>query len=154
MPTGNEPVPERLQMYVDYINNTGQVPLSVDDFDEDHEPIGLMVRNDLLAGGFIYMGGNTTFETEEGIYLRPDLVKSNKQNGSQMAQELNQKALSVAAKKIAKLRIEDVQGRKERPAETVQSCLNRGFNSLGSQDGIEYILKHAIKYYLAETSQT
>ena len=61
---------------------------------------------------------------------------------------LNKQALAVAVKKTAKLRVEDVGGRKERSAETVQSCLNRGYNTLGSHEGIEYILKHAIKYYL------
>lgn len=68
--------------------------------------------------------------------------------------KLNNNALETAVKKTARLRIEDVQGRKERPAETVSSALNRGFNGLGSNDGIEYVLKHAIKYYLeaAETA--
>lgn len=69
-----------------------------------------------------------------------------------MAQKIDKAALAVAAKKTAKLRVGDAGGRKERPAETVASCLNRGFGALGSQQGIEYILRHAIKYYLAETS--
>lgn len=62
---------------------------------------------------------------------------------------IDKKALSAAVKKTAKLRVEDVGGRKERPAETVKSCLNRGFSGLGSDEGISYILRHAIKYYLA-----
>lgn len=65
-----------------------------------------------------------------------------------MGKRLNKEALAAAVQKIAKLRVEDVGGRKERPAETVQSCLNRGWEGLGSKEGIEYILKHAIKYYL------
>lgn len=62
--------------------------------------------------------------------------------------KLDKSALAEAVRKTAKLRVEDVGGRKERPAETVQSCLNRGFPELGSSEGIEYILKHAIRYYL------
>lgn len=62
--------------------------------------------------------------------------------------KIDKKALAVAVKKTARLRVEDVQGRKERPAETVSSCFNRGFTGLGSDDGLEYILKHSIKYYL------
>ena len=64
--------------------------------------------------------------------------------------KINKDALAVAVRKTGKLRVEDVGGRKERPAETVKSCLDRGFTGLGSPEGIEYILKHAIKYYLAE----
>ena len=65
-----------------------------------------------------------------------------------MMTKLEKSALAVAVRKTAKLRVEDVGGRKDRPAETVQSCLNRGFPELGSKDGIEYILKHAVRYYL------
>lgn len=68
-----------------------------------------------------------------------------------MTRKLDKAALAVAVKKIARLRVEDVGGRKERPAETVQSCLNRGWNGLGSPEGVEYILRHAIKYYLEAT---
>ena len=64
------------------------------------------------------------------------------------AMKIDSAALAASAKKTAKLRVETVGGRKERPAETVQSCLNRAFNDLGSQEGMEYILRHAIKYYL------
>lgn len=69
-----------------------------------------------------------------------------------MTRKIDKAALAVAVRKTAKLRVEDVGGRKERPAETVSSCLNRGYSDLGSLEGIEYILRHAIKYYLAETS--
>ena len=62
--------------------------------------------------------------------------------------KLNRAALAAAVSKTAKLRVEDVGGRKERPAETVKSCLNRGFPELGSPEGLEYILKHAIRYYV------
>lgn len=71
-----------------------------------------------------------------------------------MATKIDKAALVVAAKKIAKLRVETVGGDKSRPAETVQSCLNRGFNTLGSAEGISYILRHAIKYYLGALPTT
>lgn len=70
MLTGYEKVPQRLQQYVDYINNTGRVPLPVAAFDDDHDPIGPMVRSDLQKGGFIY------YDPSGGILLRPDLQKS------------------------------------------------------------------------------
>jgi hypothetical protein len=38
-----------LQKYLDYIDNTGGV--TVEQFDEDWEPIGPMVRHDLFAAG-------------------------------------------------------------------------------------------------------
>ena len=65
-----------------------------------------------------------------------------------MSGKIDKAALAEAVRKTAKLRVEDVGGRKERPAETVQSCLNRGYNTLGSDEGISYILRHAIGYYL------
>lgn len=67
--------------------------------------------------------------------------------------KLNKLALAEAVKKTAKLRLEDVYDRKENPANTVQSALNRGLPELGSPEGIEYILKHAIKYYLAALAE-
>jgi len=70
-----------------------------------------------------------------------------------MGIKLDKAAVAEAVRKTAKLRVEDVGGRKERPAETVQSCLNRGYNTLGSAEGIEYILRHAIKYYLEALSR-
>jgi len=67
---------------------------------------------------------------------------------------IDKAALAVAVKNTAKLRVETVGGDKSRPAETVQSCLNRGFNDLGSTEGISYILRHAIKYYLGALPTT
>jgi hypothetical protein len=65
------------QKYVDYINNTGQRPLSVEAFDDDNDPIGPMVRRDMAAEGLIYYGDpNSPFPTEPGIYLRPDLIRA------------------------------------------------------------------------------
>ena len=65
-----------------------------------------------------------------------------------MSAKINKVSLAVAAKKLASLRVEDVLGDKSRAAETVKSCLNRAFFDLGSQEGIEYILRHGLKYYL------
>lgn len=62
---------------------------------------------------------------------------------------IDKAALAEAVRKTAKLRVEDVGGDKSRPAETVRSCLNRGFSGLGSDEGLSYILRHAVKYYLA-----
>lgn len=61
-------VDTRFAKYIDYINNTGQIPLKVEHFDDDHDPIGPMVRNDMARAGIIQMH-------EDGIYLRPDLVR-------------------------------------------------------------------------------
>lgn len=55
--------------YVDYINNTGRVPLPVAHFDEDWEPVGPVVRKNMARDDLIQVRG-------DGIYLRPDLVKS------------------------------------------------------------------------------
>lgn len=66
---------------------------------------------------------------------------------------LNETALEAAAKKLLKLRLEDVQGRKDRPAETVKSALNRGFNGVGSVEGLAYILKFGVEYYLSAHSE-
>lgn len=71
-----------------------------------------------------------------------------------MTSTINKAALAEAVRKTAKLRVEDVGGRKERPAETVRSCLNRGYNGLGSDEGLSYILRHAIKNYLAALPPT
>lgn len=40
-------VPAHLQKYIDYIRNTGHVPLENAKFDDDWEPIGPMVRAEL-----------------------------------------------------------------------------------------------------------
>ena len=44
---------EHLQKYVQYIKNTGQKPLAVEQFDDDWEPIGPMVRRDMQAAKLI-----------------------------------------------------------------------------------------------------
>jgi hypothetical protein len=62
---------------------------------------------------------------------------------------LDPRAVETAATKLRKLRLEDVGGRKERAAETVASVFDRGWNGAGSQEALEYILRYAIKYYLA-----
>lgn len=62
-------------------------------------------------------------------------------------------AMKAAVKKLRKLRLEDVGGRKERPAETVASVFERGWRDAGSEAAIEYILRHGVKYYLTEISK-
>lgn len=52
-----------LDKYVQYIKNTGRVPLPIAMFDEDHEPVGPMVRHDLVKYGII-------IEKDGGITLR------------------------------------------------------------------------------------
>lgn len=49
--------PAHLQQYVDYIRNTGQVPLDEIVFDEDWEPIGPAVRKEMHKLGLIEQYG-------------------------------------------------------------------------------------------------
>ena len=65
-----------------------------------------------------------------------------------MATKLEDAALKKAAAKLRKLRLTDVYGRKENPADTVASVLDRGLRDCGSQEAVEYILKHGVRYYL------
>lgn len=65
-----------------------------------------------------------------------------------MPQKIDDAALTAAAKKLRRLRLTDVYGRKENPADTVTSVLERGLRDCGSQDAVEYILKHGVRYYL------
>lgn len=44
---------KHLQKYIQYIRNTARVPLKVEQFDDDWEPVGPMVRRDLLNAGLI-----------------------------------------------------------------------------------------------------
>jgi hypothetical protein len=44
---------EHLKQYVQYIKNTAHVPLRVDWFDEDWEPIGPMVRKQMVEANLI-----------------------------------------------------------------------------------------------------
>lgn len=60
-------VPKHLKQYVDYINNTGGI--TPDQFDDDWKPIGMMVRNDMLAAGLILPEADITVN----IVLRSDL---------------------------------------------------------------------------------
>ncbi len=67
--------------------------------------------------------------------------------------KIDDAALAIAVKKLRRLRIEDVYGRKERPAETVASALDRAYRDLGSVEAVEYILRHGVKYYLQALSK-
>lgn len=51
-----------LTIYADYIRNTGRVPLSCDDFDDDWAPIGHLIRADLLSAGLVT-------ESDDGLTL-------------------------------------------------------------------------------------
>lgn len=60
-------MPSHLDKYVQYIKNTGLIPLRVSHFDEDWEPIGPQVRRDLVSakmikqhGGQIYLPGDVS----------------------------------------------------------------------------------------------
>ena len=68
--------------------------------------------------------------------------------------KIDEAALATAAKKLRRLRLEDVGGRKERPAETVGSVMDRVFNGLGSTEGQEYVLRHGLKYYFEALAKT
>lgn len=71
-----KPLNPRLAEYVDYINNTGQVPLAVEQFDEDWDPVGPMIRSELESSGYIRIGRPGFMEEGDGIRLRPDLIRS------------------------------------------------------------------------------
>ena len=58
-------------------------------------------------------------------------------------------ALEVAAKKLRRLRLTDVGGRKEVPCATVKSVLQRGLGGLYDDGAVTYILRHGLKYYLS-----
>lgn len=50
------------EKYIQYIKNTGHVPLPIEFFDDDWEPIGPQVRRRMVAEGSIV-------ERDGGIYL-------------------------------------------------------------------------------------
>ena len=57
-------------------------------------------------------------------------------------------ALEAAAKKLRRLRLTDVGGRKEIPCATVKSVLQRGLGGLYDDEAVTYILRHGLEYYL------
>lgn len=63
--------------------------------------------------------------------------------------KVDEKALQEASAKLRKLRLTDVGGRKEHPAETVKSVFESGLGGMYDDDAITYALRHGIKYYLA-----
>lgn len=66
--------------------------------------------------------------------------------------KINEAALQTASAKLRKLRLTDVGGRKEHPAETVKSVLERGLGGLYDDAAVEYILRHGVRYYLEALS--
>lgn len=59
----------------------------------------------------------------------------------------NQECLEIAAKKLRRLRLTSVGGRKENPCATVKSALQNGLGGLYSDDAVLYILEAGIRYY-------
>jgi hypothetical protein len=62
---------EHLRRYVEYIHNTGQRPLSCAAFDEDWEPVGPRVRDEMRALGLIEAWGGALMLTDKGEALLP-----------------------------------------------------------------------------------
>jgi hypothetical protein len=52
-------MPDHLQKYVQYIWNAGEGTVSTANFDEDWEPIGSEVRNDLMREGLATQDAST-----------------------------------------------------------------------------------------------
>lgn len=59
---------DRRKRLCQYISNTGQHPLRVDDFDDDWTPTGEMYRDDLVEAGLIEVREHGEDEPG-GIYL-------------------------------------------------------------------------------------
>lgn len=58
-----------LKQYAQYVRNTGQRPLACAAFDDDWEPIGPMVRREMLAAGLIEEWDGGLMLTEKGDAL-------------------------------------------------------------------------------------
>lgn len=69
--------------------------------------------------------------------------------------KLDKGALAVAAKKLRKLRLTQSYALMDEadPAETVKSVLKKGLDGLYSDDAVEYILRHGVRYYLEAVSK-
>ena len=66
---------------------------------------------------------------------------------------INETALRMAASKLRKLRLTDVEHLKDdglTPCETVKSVLKSGLGGLYDDRVVEYILRFGIKYYLEQ----
>lgn len=61
--------------------------------------------------------------------------------------KIDELALEEASAKLLRLRLTDVGGRKERPAETVKSVLKRGLSDMYDDQAVMYILRHGLQYY-------
>lgn len=61
--------------------------------------------------------------------------------------KIDELALEEASAKLLRLRLTDVGGRKERPAETVKSVLKRGLGGIYDDQAVMYILRHGLQYY-------
>ncbi|MBZ9943489.1 hypothetical protein LB533_20595 [Mesorhizobium sp. BR1-1-13] len=56
-------------------------------------------------------------------------------------------ALLAAAKKLRRLRIETVGGRKERPARTIGSIIDREGDLKGDDEFVAWMIQNALRYY-------
>ena len=62
--------------------------------------------------------------------------------------KIDEKALQEAAAKLRKLRLTDVGGRKEHPADTVKSVFEGGLGGMYDDEAITYALRAGVRYYL------
>lgn len=62
--------------------------------------------------------------------------------------KVDEKALQEAAAKLRKLRLTDVGGRKEHPADTVKSVFETGLGGMYDDEAITYALRAGVRYYL------
>lgn len=62
--------------------------------------------------------------------------------------KIDEEAIKSAAKRLRRLRLTDVGGRKEHPADTVTSVLKTGLGGLYDDAAVEYILRFGVRYYL------
>lgn len=60
-----------LKGYVEYIRNTARVPLPVELFDDDWEPIGPLVRAEMIAAGLVECTPSGLTLTERGAAMMP-----------------------------------------------------------------------------------
>lgn len=67
--------------------------------------------------------------------------------------KLCEESLKIAARKLRKLRLTDVGGRKEHPCETITSIFKAGLGNAYSTEAVDYMLGFGIKYYLEELAK-
>jgi hypothetical protein len=68
--------------------------------------------------------------------------------------KLCEKSLKTAARKLRKLRMSDVGGRKEHACETITSIFKAGLGNAYSAEAVDYMLRFGVKYYLEEKNES